>query len=147
MRQGTLPVAAFASDDRTQLGAGTLLTIDNQIDASTGTIKLKATFANPDDRLWPGEFVNVRVQVGTLKQALVVPSEAVQEGPSGQYVYLLKPDSSVAQQPVEVGLDAGHVTVVTKGLSEGDKVVTAGQERLQSGSKVAVIDAPPKTGG
>jgi multidrug efflux system membrane fusion protein len=147
MRHGTLPVTAFASDDRTQLGAGTLLTIDNQIDPSTGTIKLKATFRNPDDRLWPGEFVNVHIQVGTLKQALVVPSEAVQDGPSGQYVYLLKSDSSVAQQPIESGLVAGNVTVVTKGLSAGDRVVTAGQERLQDGTKVAVSDTSPRTGG
>ena len=138
MAHGALPVTAFASDDRTQLGAGTLLTIDNQIDQSTGTIKLKATFPNPADRLWPGQFVNVRIQVGALSRALVVPSAAVQDGPSGQYVYVVTPDHTVTQQPVEIGLDNGQVTVVQNGLADGATVVTQGQSRLQAGTKVDV---------
>jgi multidrug efflux system membrane fusion protein len=143
MAHGTLPVTVFASDDTTKLGEGTLLTIDNQIDQSTGTIKLKATSANPDNRLWPGEFVNAHIQVATLHQALVVPSVAVQNGPSGQYVYLVKPDHTVAQVPVVTGLDTGQIVVVQKGLDDGATVVTQGQSRLQAGSKVDVTP-PPK---
>ncbi len=142
MARGKLPVTAFASDDRTLLGQGTLLTIDNQIDQSTGTIKLKATFPNPDDKLWPGQFVNVRMQTGILHQALVIPSGAVQNGPDGQFVYVVKPNSTVAMQPIQVSMDTGTVAVVTKGLTDGTLVVTRGQERLQSGTKVAVATAP-----
>ncbi len=139
--QGALPVTAYAPDDRTKLGDGTLLTIDNQIDQSTGTIKLKATFPNPDDRLWPGQFVNARIQVGTLHNALVIPSSAVQNGPDGQYVYMVKPDRTVAQVPVGIGLDTGRIAVVQKGLAEHATVVTGGQERLQAGTKVDVTPA------
>ncbi len=142
MAHGTLPVTVFASDDHTKLGDGTLLTIDNQIDQTTGTIKLKATFPNPDNRLWPGEFVNARIQVGTLGHALVIPSIAVQNGPSGQYVYTVKPDHTAAQVAVETGLDNGQIAVVLKGLAEGDTVVTQGQSRLQAGSKVDVTPSP-----
>lgn len=138
MARGTLPVTAFTGDDRTELGSGTLLTIDNAIDQSTGTIKLKATFPNPDDKLWPGQFVNVRLRVGTQKDVLTIPSAAVQNGPAGQYVYQVKSDDTVAQVPIESGLVAEGSTVVTKGLSAGDRVVTYGQERLQAGVKVDV---------
>ena len=93
MEKGKLPVIAFAADDKTQLDQGTLLTPDNAIDASTGTIKLKATFPNPHNTLWPGQFVNARLQLGTEQNALTVPSVAVQHGPVGLYVYVVKPDS------------------------------------------------------
>lgn len=142
MAGGKLPVTAFASDNRTVLDQGTLLTIDNQIDQSTGTIKLKAVFPNPVDKLWPGQFVNVRVQTGTLHQVLVIPSAAVQNGPDGQFVYLVKADSTVAQQPVQIEMDTGTVAVVDKGLTDGATVVTHGQERLQAGTRIAIA-APP----
>ena len=142
MARGKLPVTAFASDNQTVLDEGTLLTIDNQIDQATGTIKLKATFPNPDDKLWPGQFVNVRMQTNTLHQALVIPSAAVQNGPDGQFVYVVKPDSTVAQQPVQITMDTGTVAVVAKGLTDGATVVTHGQQRLQAGMRVA-ISAPP----
>ena len=99
---------AFAADDKTELDQGALLTPDNTIDASTGTIKLKATFPNPNNTLWPGQFVNARLLVGTERNVLTVPSVAVQHGPTGLYVYVVKPDSTVARQPVEVARDDGH---------------------------------------
>jgi membrane fusion protein, multidrug efflux system len=153
MEAGKLPVTAFAADDRTQLDQGTLLTPDNAIDSSTGTIKLKATFPNPHNTLWPGQFVNARLQLGTDQNALTVPSVAVQHGPAGLYAYVVGPDSSVARQAVEVARDDGTLAVIAKGLTEGQQVVTEGQSRLQAGAKVAVNDAsqqaaaPAKPGG
>jgi membrane fusion protein, multidrug efflux system len=153
MAAGKLPVVAFAADDRTELDQGVLLTPDNAIDPGTGTIKLKATFPNPRNTLWPGQFVNARLQLGTERNALTVPSVAVQHGPAGLYVYIVKPDSSVARQPVEVGRDDGTLAVIAKGLSDGEQVVTDGQSRLQNGTRVAVSDAsqqaaaPVKPGG
>ena len=154
MAKGKLPVVAFSSDDKTELDQGTLLTIDNAIDIATGTIKLKATFANGHDRLWPGQFVNLRLQVGTDQGALVVPTPAVQYGPTGQYVYVVKPDLTVVRQPVEVNRDNGKITLISKGLDEGQTIVTDGQSRLRTGTRVAVNDgskasssAAKKTGG
>jgi multidrug efflux system membrane fusion protein len=153
MEKGTLPVIAFAADDRTQLDQGSLLTPDNAIDTSTGTIKLKATFPNPHNTLWPGQFINARLQLGTDQNALTVPSIAVQHGPVGLYTYVVGADSSVARQPVEVARDDGTLAVIAKGLTEGQQVVTEGQSRLQTGTKVAVNDAsqqaatPTKPGG
>jgi multidrug efflux system membrane fusion protein len=138
MAQGTLPVLARTADDHSQLAAGRLLTIDNAIDQTTGTIRLKAEFANLDDRLWPGQFINVRLEVATLKDVVTVPSVAVQRGPDGLFVYLVKPDSTVAVQPVELAQDDGQVAVVNKGLDPGVQVVTNGMSRLQNGSRVAV---------
>jgi membrane fusion protein, multidrug efflux system len=153
MEKGKLPVIAFAADDKTQLDSGTLLTPDNAIDSSTGTIKLKATFPNPHNTLWPGQFINARLQLGTQQQALTVPSIAVQHGPAGLYAYVVGADSSVSRQPVEVGSDDGALAVIVKGLTEGQQVVTEGQSRLQAGTRVAVnaasqqAAAPAKPGG
>jgi len=141
MEAGQLPVVAFAADDRTELGQGVLLTPDNTIDTSTGTIKLKATFPNPHNTLWPGQFVNARLQLGTDRNALSVPSVAIQHSPTGLYAYVVNPDASVARQPVEIARDDGSLAVIAKGLSEGQQVVTDGQSRLQAGTKVAVQDA------
>ena len=145
MAKGTLPVLAFTSDDRTQLSTGGLLTIDNTIDTTTGTIRLKAVFANLDDRLWPGQFVNARLQIGVRKGALTVPSTAVQRGPSGLFVYVVKPDSTVAVQPIDVVQEEGGVAVIGKGLDDGVQVVTNGQSRLQNGVHVTVTTAKPTT--
>ncbi len=142
MDRGTLPVTAFASDDRTELGRGELLTIDNAIDPATGTIKLKTVFPNTDKRLWPGQFVNAHLETETLKGALVVPSSAVQRGPDGLFVYIVKPDQTASVQPIEVRQDDGHVAVVVKGVDVGAMVVTSGQSRLQNGARVAVTPAP-----
>jgi multidrug efflux system membrane fusion protein len=138
LARGHAPVAAFSADDHTELGRGVLMTIDNQIDQGTGTIRLKAEFANPDDRLWPGLFVNAHLQVDTLKGVVTVPSAALQRGPNGLYVYVIRPDSTVAMQPVTVRQDDGAVAVIADGLDVGAQVVTNGQLRLQIGSKVAV---------
>jgi multidrug efflux system membrane fusion protein len=141
MALGSLPAAAYSADDKTELDQGKLLTVDNAIDIATGTIKLKATFPNANNRLWPGQFINLRLKVGTDAGALVVPTSAVQSGPTGQYVYLVKPDATVARQAVEVARDNGKTALIAKGLEEGQTVVTDGQSRLQSGSRVAVNDA------
>jgi multidrug efflux system membrane fusion protein len=153
MAAGKLPVTAFAPDGKMELDQGTLLTPDNMIDASTGTIKLKATFPNPNNTLWPGQFVNARLLVGTEKNVLTVPTAAVQHGPGSLYVYVVKPDSTVARQDVDVERDTGTVAIITKGLNDDDVVVTDGQSRLQQGTRVAVNEAakqaaaPVKTGG
>ena len=136
MRVHSLAVQAFTGDDKTELGAGELLTPDNGIDTATGTIKLKAGFKNTDNRLWPGQFVNAHLLVDTRRNALTVPSEAVQHGPSGLYVYIVKPDQTVGRQDVEIEQDTGSVAVVSKGLSGGERVVVSGQSRLQDGTRV-----------
>ncbi len=141
---GQAPVVAFSGDDRQELDRGTLLTIDNTIDATTGTIKLKATFPNADYRLWPGQFVNTRLLVSISARALTVPSTAVRHGQDGLFVFVVKPDQTVARQAVEVERDDGAVAIVSKGLEEGQQVVTEGHSRLQNGSRVAVANASPK---
>jgi multidrug efflux system membrane fusion protein len=146
MAAGPVKTLAYNGDDKTLLDTGVLLTPDNSIDTTTGTIKLKASFPNTSDLLWPGQFVNVRVLVGVQKNVVTVPTPAVMHGPSGLYAYVVKPDATVARQDVTVGLDNGATTVVTAGLSEGDTVVVAGQSRLQVGTKVAAT-AQTQAGG
>ena len=140
MANGTLAVAAFSSDDRTELDKGRLLTVDNTIDGATGTIKLKATFPNEKNRLWPGQFVHLRLLVDTAKGVLTLPTAAVLHGPAGQYVYVVKPDSTVSRQPVETARDDGVMTIIAKGLEEGQTVVRDGQSRLRAGSRIAAND-------
>ncbi|MDR3537999.1 MAG: efflux RND transporter periplasmic adaptor subunit [Acetobacteraceae bacterium] len=142
LAQGKLPVRAYSTDDRTLLGEGTLLTPDNAIDTTTGTIRLKAVFANQDNRLWPGQFVNAHQQLSIAHQAVTVAPAAIQHGPDGLYVYLVKPDNSVASQPVTVGYQTPQLAVVTAGLSGGETVVLSGQSRLQPGLRVAATPAP-----
>ena len=143
MRRGKLPVTAYSSDDHTKLSEGELLTIDSAIDASTGTIKLKAVFANMDSSLWPGQFVNVRLRLDTLPGATTIPSAAVQRGPNGLYVFLVKPDKTAAVQPIKVAQDDGQAAVVTEGIGPGSQIVIAGQSRLTNGTRVAVSDSKP----
>lgn len=139
VRRGTpLAVAAYSSDDKTLLGRGTLLTTDNAIDSTTGTIRLKATFPNVDDRLWPGQFVNAHLELRTLVGAVVAPSPAIMHGVNGLYVYVAQANNTVAVQPVEVGQDDGRVTVVTKGLDGTETVVVGGQSRLSNGARITV---------
>jgi multidrug efflux system membrane fusion protein len=145
MAKGTLPVTAYTSDDHTLLATGQLATIDNTIDASTGTIKLKAVFENPESKLWPGQFVNARLQLRVLPNVETVPSAAVQHGPNGLYAYLVKPDSTVAVTPIQVTQDDGQYAVVKTGLDDGAQIVIAGQSRLQAGTKVAATPAKPTT--
>ena len=141
MTKAKLPVSAWTPDDGTQLSQGELATIDNTIDQTTGTIKLKAVFQNADGKLWPGQFINARIRIGTLANAITVPSPAIQHGPAGLYVYAVKPDSTVAVTPVQVVQDDGQFAVIGKGLDDNVQVVVAGQSRLQNGTKVAASQA------
>ena len=136
---GTVPLAvgAYTSDEKRQLGVGTLLTVDNAIDTSTGTIRLKATFPNTDDRLWPGQFVNVHLQLAVAPDAVTVPPAAVQRGVNGLYVFAVRAGNVASVQPIDVGQDDGTATIVTNGVAAGDLVVTAGQSRLTDGTRVA----------
>jgi multidrug efflux system membrane fusion protein len=136
MRAGTLKVEAYSRDDQTKLASGTLLTIDNQIDQTTGTGKLKAIFDNHERDLWPNQFVNVRLLLEVRKNATVVPAAAVQRGPQGTYAYVVKENHTVEVRPVTLALTEGNVTAIAQGVSAGEVVVTDGQDKLQNGSKV-----------
>ena len=137
MHGGTLAVSAFASDDHGELARGTLLTVDNTIDQTTGTYKLKAVFSNLDEKLWPGQFVNARLFVRTLPGALTVPSTALQRGPRGVFVYTVAADQTVAVTPVDVVQDDGQIAVIGRGVTADMKVVISGQSKLQNGTRVA----------
>lgn len=140
MGKGAMTVVARTSDTKLALAQGTLLTPDNAIDATTGTIRLKATFPNEDNKLWPGQFVEARALLRTDRAVVTVPTPAVQHGPAGLYVYVVKPDSTVQRQPVQA-VDRGPVMVVTAGLDAGQKVVLDGQSRLENGVRVAATPA------
>ena len=137
MRQGALEVDAYSSDDQTKLSTGKLLTIDNQIDATTGTVKLKAVFDNPDNNLWPNQFVNAHLLLETRKNAITAPAAALQRGPDGTFAYVVDANNTVQMKPLQIALTQGSTAVVTSGLQAGDKIVTDGQEKLQVGSRVA----------
>jgi membrane fusion protein, multidrug efflux system len=139
--KGPVDVTALNTGDKSVLDQGTLALVDNEIDQTTGTMRLKATFPNLHNRLWPGQFVNIRLLLRTDRNVLTVPSGAIQRSASGLYVYRIAPDNTVEAQPVEVGPFGNGVAVVTAGLHAGDRVVTAGQYRLQPGAHVAVAGA------
>jgi multidrug efflux system membrane fusion protein len=138
-----LTVMAFAADDKTQLSQGKLTLIDNQIDQATGTLRLKATFENADERLWPGEFVNVRLVIDVRVGAVTVPERAIMQGPEGYYAYTVNPDNTVQRHPVDVAGMQDGLAVVTQGIANGDKVVVDGQYRLSEGSRVKIDTAAP----
>lgn len=140
-----VPVEAWDRANQHQLSQGSLLSMDNQIDATTGTIKLKARFENSDDALFPNQFVNVRMQVTTLQNALLVPLSAIQMGSEGRFVWVLNEKSQVSKHSVTVGIQYGQEMVVTAGLNEGDRVVTDGIDRLTEGAQVEVISAANTT--
>ncbi len=142
MARGTLPVAALSSDDRVVLGQGELITTDSTIDATTGTIRMKARFPNEDTRLWPGQFVNVRLTLEVQRGVITVPSIAVQRGPAWLFVYTVKDDQTVELMRVELGQDDGTLAVVRRGLDEGARVVVAGQSRLRVGARVTITPPP-----
>ncbi|MGA3315913.1 MAG: efflux RND transporter periplasmic adaptor subunit [Candidatus Korobacteraceae bacterium] len=137
MRQGPLEVDAYSSDDQTKLSTGKLLTIDNQIDATTGTVKLKAVFDNPDNNLWPNQFVNAHLLLETRKNAITAPAAALQRGPDGTFAYVVDANNTVQMRQLQVALTQGSTAVIASGLQADDKVVTDGQEKLQVGSRVA----------
>jgi multidrug efflux system membrane fusion protein len=140
-----LPVAAYDRDLKHKLAEGTLLTTDNQIDQSTGTIKLKAAFPNDDNALFPNQFVNARLLVNTIPNTLLIPAAALQRSQQGSFVYVVKPDNTVEMRPVTVGATQGDIVSIDKGLAAGDRVVTDGVDKLQQGSHVSVQTAaiPP----
>jgi multidrug efflux system membrane fusion protein len=138
--KGPVPVTVFDSTGHTQLAIGTLMTPNNMIDTTTGTISLKASFDNMDDHLWPGQFVNARVQVGTLPNAVTIPDLAIVHGPDGTFVYTVKPDGTVAQSTVQAGEQVDGRTVINTGLSGNETVVVSGQSRLAPGTRVNGTD-------
>jgi multidrug efflux system membrane fusion protein len=142
LAKGPLEVQAFSRDGSTLLGKGELAAIDNQINVATGTVRLKAILPNPDRALWPNQFVNARLRLETRKGALAIPSAAVQRGPSGVFVYVVAQDDTAAQRTIAVESIQGDLALVQSGLSEGERVVTEGQNQLRPGAKVA-----PRTPG
>lgn len=134
--QGPLSVFAFKRDDTTQLAQGKLELIDNRIDPNTGTIRLKAIFPNTDNALWPGLFVNARLLLTVLKDAVTVPQAVVQRGPNGLYAYVVKPDRTVAMQPIKIGQIRNGIAVIDQGLQPGQEVVVDGQYKLHPGSHI-----------
>ncbi len=136
--KGPLPVLAVSESGSAVLDHGTLRTIDNTIDPATGTIRLKAIFRNPTEVLWPGAFVNAKVLLTTLRNVLTLPARAVQHGPEGLYVYVVRPDRTVLREAVKQVAEQGDIAVIAGGPAEGTKVVLAGQSRLQNGTRVAV---------
>jgi membrane fusion protein, multidrug efflux system len=139
-----LPVEAYDRDDVTRIATGKLLTIDNQIDTTTGTYKLKSEFANEKNTLFPNQFVNIHLLVDTKRNVTIVPSTAIQRGPQGTYVYLAQQDNTVKIQPVTIALSSANSVGIGNGLQPGDSVVVDGQDKLQEGSK---IEARSPTGG
>jgi membrane fusion protein, multidrug efflux system len=142
MRKRPLDVVVYASDNKTELDRGTLMTADNSIDAGTGTIKLKAKLPNKQRLLWPGQFVNVRLLLGVDTNVVAITAAAVQHGANGLYVYQVGSNNVVAVQPIKVARQEGDLYVVAEGRDNGAIVVTAGQSRLQAGTHVAVREAP-----
>ena len=132
MKNGTLKVDAYSRDDQTKLASGTLLTIDNQIDQTTGTGKLKAVFNNEDNALWPNQFVNVHLLIETRKNTIVIPAAAIQRGQQGTYVFTVKPDKNVEVRPVTVSITQNNVAAISSGLQADEVVVTDGQDKLDA---------------
>jgi multidrug efflux system membrane fusion protein len=140
MAQGQLQVTALIPNDSRAPEQGTLSFVDNAVDTTTGTVKLKATFANDQQRLWPGLFVNTTLTLATQQDAIVVPSPAIQTGQQGRYVFVVKPDQTVEMRTVEVQRTMGEKSIIANGLSVGENVVTDGQLRLRPGSKIRTGD-------
>jgi multidrug efflux system membrane fusion protein len=141
MAKSTLQVQAMAADNTTVIDRGKVVVINNQVDPTTGTVQLKAEFPNPDVQLWPGQFINVRVLIDTLQQVVVVPTAAVQRGPDGTYVYVIKDDETAAMRPVTVAQQDDRQAVIDSGLEAQERVVTTGFGRLADGSPVEASSA------
>ena len=140
LRNGdSLPVAAYDRDDKIRLATGKLLTVDNQIDVTTGTVKLKATFDNADNLLFPNQFVNVHLRLATLHGAILIPVAAIQSGVDGRFVYVIKAADTVHVQPVTLGPQVGETVAITEGLKAGQQVVIDGVDKLREGSKISPV--------
>jgi multidrug efflux system membrane fusion protein len=141
---GGLHVSALDRGNTTALDEGTLAVVDNEIDQTTGTVKLKATFPNADLKLWPGKFVNARLVLTTKKNAIVVPASVVQRGPQGTYAYVIKPDKTVEMRPIKVAQTEANVAMIDDGLKADEQVVVDGQYKLQPGAHVELTAPPPQ---
>ena len=137
-----LTVEAYSRDDKNKLAEGKLLTVDNQIDQTTGTVKLKATFVNKDLSLWPNQFVNVRLYLSERKDATATSSAAIQRGAQGTFVYVVGADSKAEMRPVQVDFIEGNLAVIKQGLTPGEQVVVDGQDKVQPGAKVNAKPSP-----
>ncbi len=144
--KGPLAVDALRSSNNAVIERGKLTVVDNQVNSSTGTVKLKAEFSNAQLQLWPGQFVNVRLLINTLKQVVVIPTGAVQRGPDGTFVYVVKPDATVAMRPIVVQKQNETQTVVKSGLKPPERLVTTGFVRLTDGAKVTIGGGARPTG-
>jgi len=136
--KGPLRVDAMGADNRTAIDQGTLQVIDNQMDQTTGTIRMKAEFPNTNLQLWPGQFINIRLLVDTLKQVVVVPTAAVQRGPQGAFVYVVEADNKAAVRTITVAQQDDTRAVISDGVKAQEQVVTTGFTRLSNGTRVAV---------
>jgi multidrug efflux system membrane fusion protein len=136
--QGALSVQALGDDNRTVVDRGKLVVVDNQVDQTTGTVKLKAEFPNQSLQLWPGQFVNVKLLVDTLKDAIVVPTAAVQRGPNGTFAYMANDDGTVSVRPVTVSQQDDSEAVLVSGAAEGERVVTTGFAQLNDGTRITI---------
>jgi multidrug efflux system membrane fusion protein len=143
MRNKQLAVEGYSRDDKTKLADGKLVTIDNQIDPTTGTVKLKSVFDNKDLSLWPNQFVNIRLFLTTRKNATVIPAAAIQRGTQGSFVYVVKSDSTAEARAIQEDFIEGNIAVIKQGLSTGEQVVIDGQDKLQAGAKVNARPAAP----
>jgi membrane fusion protein, multidrug efflux system len=139
--EGPLRVLAFNREGTVKLGEGVLVLVDNQVEAATGTLRLKANFDNRDNALWPGQFVNVRLLLRTRSEVVTVPTEVAQRGLNGTFAYVLKADQSVEQRPIKIDYSRDGVSVVEEGLRSGEVVVLDGQYKLRAGTRVQVTPA------
>jgi membrane fusion protein, multidrug efflux system len=147
LARGTVPVTAYTADGSRKLADGTLTVVNNQVDTTTGVIQLKATFENTDDALWPGLSLSVQVLVDTLDDVVVLPQEAIQHGQDGLWAYVVNGAQRAEVRPIQIGEADNRSAVVVKGVAAGDRVVTAGQYRLQNGALVAANTAATSAGG
>jgi multidrug efflux system membrane fusion protein len=140
--QPSLPVEAWGRDERTRLATGTLLSMDNQIDTATGTLRLRAQFDNADESLFPNQFVNIRLRVRN-EPAVIIPNAAVQFGAKGNFVFVVDAENKAAMRTVELGVTEGDLVAVNEGLDAGERVVLEGLDRLRDGRAVQIVDEPP----
>jgi multidrug efflux system membrane fusion protein len=146
LQRGPVPAVALSRDGREQLDEGTVALIDNQIDQTTGTLRVKATLPNRQRTLWPGEFVNMRVLAQVQRQVLTIPASAIERGPDGLFTYRVQADSSVAVAPITTGATSNDVVVVESGLKAGERVVASNQYRLQPGARIRANSARAASG-
>ena len=134
-----MEVVAFDQRNRQALATGKLLLVDNAIDQATATIRLKALFPNEDEKLWPGDFVNARLLLETRAHAIAVPSGAVQRGPQGLFAWIVTEKNTAEPRPIEVGPTTNDITIITSGVTEGERVITDGQYKVQRGATVGAV--------